>query len=212
MLKALEDEHLARSTLVIVGAKHGQSPIDVKKLHMLVGSTNPKVPAGQADVTDPTTLLTNGGVAMAQETADDVALIWLADQSQLSKALAVLNADVNNGNHARIEKIYAGNELKALFGDPAQGRTPDIIIQPIPGTIYSASKKKISEHGGFADDDTHVLLVVSNPMIQGKVVNVPVENKQVAPTILKALGLEPEKLEAVRKEGTRVLPGLGLED
>jgi hypothetical protein len=41
MLQALEDQHLTRSTLMIGGAKHGQSPIDVTKLHMLVGSTNP---------------------------------------------------------------------------------------------------------------------------------------------------------------------------
>jgi hypothetical protein len=32
--------------------------------------------------------------------------------------------------------------------------------------------------------------------------------KQVAPTILSALGLDPEALEAVRKERTGVLPGL----
>ena len=31
---------------------------------------------------------------------------------------------------------------------------------------------------------------------------------QVAPTILKALGLDPNALEAVRIEGTQVLPGL----
>jgi arylsulfatase A-like enzyme len=56
------------------------------------------------------------------------------------------------------------------------------------------------------------LLVVSNPKLERKVVDERVENKQVAPTILKALGLEPEKLEAVRNEGTRALPGLELKD
>jgi hypothetical protein len=208
MLQALDDQHLTRSTLFIVGAKHGQSPIDVTKLHMLVGSINPKLLAGHADVTDPIDILTNGGVAVAQETSDDIALIWLADQSQLTKALGLLESDRNFGNHARIEKIYAGEQLEDQFGDPAQGRAPDIIIQPIPGTIYSGSKKKIAEHGGFAEDDTHVLLVVSNPKFHGKVVSDRVENKQVAPTILKALGLEAEQLEAVRDEHTRALPGL----
>lgn len=212
MLDALEDQHLTRSTMVIVGAKHGQSPIDANKLHMLVGSTNPKVPTGQIDVTDPSVLLTNGGVSVAQETADDIALIWLKDQSQSSAALAVLESDRIHGNHARIEKIYSGEELVDKFGNPALGRTPDLIIQPLPGTIYSKSSAKIAEHGGFAEDDTHVLLVVSNPKLERKVVDDRVENKQVAPTILKALGLEPEKLEAVRNEGTRALPGLELKD
>jgi hypothetical protein len=31
---------------------------------------------------------------------------------------------------------------------------------------------------------------------------------QVAPTILKALGLDPSALDAVREEGTQVLPEL----
>ena len=43
------------------------------KLHMPIGSTKPKLNGGtRADVTDPPDLLTNGGVALAQETADDV--------------------------------------------------------------------------------------------------------------------------------------------
>jgi hypothetical protein len=35
-----------------------------------------------------------------------------------------------------------------------------------------------------------------------------VQTKQVAPTILKALGLDPASLQAVQKEGTQELPGL----
>jgi arylsulfatase A-like enzyme len=99
-----------------------------------------------------------------------------------------------------------------MWGDPAQGRTPDLIIQPIPGTIYSGSSKKLAEHGGFAHDDTNTLLIVSNPRLKGRVVDMPVTNMQVAPTILKALGLNPEALVAVRREGTRVLPGLARDD
>jgi Type I phosphodiesterase / nucleotide pyrophosphatase len=212
MLEELNDQGLTGKTLFIVGAKHGQSPIDVTKLHMKVGSTNPKVPAGQADVTDPIDLLTAAGVTVAQQTADDVALIWLTDHGQLAKAVAALEADRTHDNHARIQKIYAGEELVDQFGDPAQGRVPDIIIQPIPGTIYSKSAAKIAEHGGFAEDDTHVLLVVSNPKLRAKVVSDRVENKQVAPTILKALGLDADELDAVRDEHTRSLPGLGSRD
>jgi hypothetical protein len=35
---------------------------------------------------------------------------------------------------------------------------------------------------------------------------------QIAPTILKALGLDPRALNAVRREGTTILPGLELPD
>jgi hypothetical protein len=36
-----------------------------------------------------------------------------------------------------------------------------------------------------------------------------VENTQIAPTILSLLGLDPRALQAVRIEGTQVLPGIG---
>jgi len=37
-----------------------------------------------------------------------------------------------------------------------------------------------------------------------------VETAQIAPTILAVLGLDPQELVAVQKEGTQVLPGLGF--
>jgi hypothetical protein len=36
----------------------------------------------------------------------------------------------------------------------------------------------------------------------------PVETTQIAPTILRLLGLNPDELQAVRIEHTQVLPGL----
>lgn len=140
---------------------------------MLKGSSNLKVLPANKDVVDPIDLLQNGGVPVAQETADDVSLIWLADQTKLKSALA---------------------------------------LQPIPGTICSGSAEKIVEHGGFSAKDTHVMLVVSNPRLDAGKVHHPVANKQVAPTILKSLGLNPRDLQAVRMEHTSVLAGLEFED
>ena len=81
-------------------------------------------------------------------------------------------------------------------------------MQPNVGIVYTGSSKKHAEHGGFAQDDTNVMLLVSNPEMEPGVVTSFVETSQVAPTILKALGLDPKALEAVRKESTPVLPGL----
>ena len=55
---------------------------------------------------------------------------------------------------------------------------------------------------------TNVGLIVSNPALDPQVVKSPVATSQVAPSILRALGLETEALDAVRKEGTVVLPFL----
>jgi arylsulfatase A-like enzyme len=76
------------------------------------------------------------------------------------------------------------------------------------GAIYSLSKKKNAEHGGFADDDAHVGLLVASPALDAATVADEVRTKQVAPTVLRALGLDPKALDAVRIEGTRVLPEL----
>jgi arylsulfatase A-like enzyme len=64
----------------------------------------------------------------------------------------------------------------------------------------------LGDHGGFAHDDTNVLLLVEHPHFRPQTVSSPTTTAQVAPTILKALGLDPKALEAVRLEGTAVLP------
>jgi hypothetical protein len=64
----------------------------------------------------------------------------------------------------------------------------------------------IADHGGFGHDDTNVIMLVTNPSFSAQTVSTPVTTMQVAPTILKALGLDPSALDAVRKEGTAVLP------
>jgi hypothetical protein len=110
--------------------------------------------------------------------------------------------------------LLYGPALAAQFGNPATDpRTPDIIIQPIPGTIYSSSTAKVMEHGGFAEDDTHVALLtvnganVVNSTPVGATITTPVRTYQVAPTILSDLGLNPNQLDSVRTEGVQVLPG-----
>ena len=66
------------------------------------------------------------------------------------------------------------------------------------------------EHGGFAHDDTNVMMLLSNPDFTQKTVSADVGTNQVAPTILKALRLDPRNLDAVREEGTSVLPGFQI--
>src|SRR5262249_51918563 len=105
MLDSLATEQLLDKTLIIVGAKHGQSPIDITKLHMIFSAAHPN-PEAVLDVTDPADLLANGGVDVAFEVADDGALVWLKDQRQVSTAVAILEADQQGANTARIQKVY----------------------------------------------------------------------------------------------------------
>ena len=65
---------------------------------------------------------------------------------------------------------------------------------------------KLSEHGGFNEDDVHTALLLSMPGVEARNVKTNVSNQQVAPTIIKALGFDPNHLQAVQKEGITVLP------
>ncbi|AOK32422.1 MULTISPECIES: alkaline phosphatase family protein [Burkholderia] len=223
----LKQRGLSDSTVVIVTAKHGQSPSDHTKLvkngdtlTALLEANNFVDPNGNFGQNNTATGNLNDGsglVGTGFVQTDDVGLIWLRDPSQRDAVVAKLKANLGcnapgicaDGPQAY---ILSGAELARHFGDPALGRTPDIIVQPNPGVIYTSSKKKDEEHGGNAPDDSHLGLVVSYAGFhQGRTIAEPVLTTQVAPTILRALGLEPRSLQSVAQEGTRVLPGLGLE-
>lgn len=80
-----------------------------------------------------------------------------------------------------------------------------VLVTPDIGVTYSGSTKKLAAHGGFAHDDVNVMLLLSNPNFELKTVTAPVETLQIAPAILKALGLDPNQLQTVQKEHTPVL-------
>jgi predicted AlkP superfamily pyrophosphatase or phosphodiesterase len=213
MIDALKTEGLYESTLFIVTAKHGQSPINRANLNKpghfadLVAALpvpiDPSAAAAQAAIASANGCGT-GPCGFVQD--DDIALIWLADQKQTPAVAAYLNQHVKD---LFIDEVLAGSELKLKFNDPQQdNRTPDVIVQPNYGVVYTGSTKKDAEHGGFSFADTNVGLIVSNPSIRGRVVKSPVATSQVAATILLALEIDPNELESVRVEGTKVLPGL----
>ena len=209
MIDALKNQGIYDSTLFIVSAKHGQSPINPSKVNKpghfadlvagLPGASSD--PAAQAIAG--AAACTTGACGFVMD--DDVALIWLGDQSQTTAVASYLNA---NAKALFIDEVLAGKELQLRFNNPAKdNRTPDIIVQPTYGTIYTTSKKKIAEHGGMSFGDTNVGLIVSRPQMRRRILKTPVLTSQVAPTILHALGLDPEALKAVQVEQTPVLPG-----
>jgi hypothetical protein len=233
MVAELKAQGLFGATLIIVSAKHGQSPINFGKLQMEPKATqapdhtvvdpgnviNAPVDMVQSSFTNP-----NSGSTYAQSghlQTDDVGIVWLQPNGSADLTAAVESL-VNNAAkiHASTlppgtifrSNITSGPALAAIYGDPtvpgslAAARAPDIFIQPNEGVIYSGSKKKIAEHGGGAPGDTGVALLVSASFLGESVVDEPVQTKQIAPTILEVLGLNPQALQSVREEGTAVLP------
>jgi hypothetical protein len=209
MVAALKRNHLAESTLIVITAKHGQSPIDTNRVNKIPDYTPATLLANAGMIPDSESPLT-GGIG---PTEDDISQIWLKPGSDVEAAVKILE---DNAAIDGLGQIFYGPSLETMFnkaGVPPYGdsRTPDIIVQPNVGVIYSGSSHKQSEHGGFAHDDTNVILLVAGHGIKPRTVTSFVETAQVAPTILKALGLDPNALDAVRKEGTPVLPGLDLD-
>jgi hypothetical protein len=211
MVDALSAHGLLDSTLIIISAKHGQSPID--SAHYLGISTKP----GDPITTSPATILQNllpfsespanaNGIG---PTEDDISLIWLADSSQFRNAVQMLETQSPaTGNIAGIGEIFSGPGIGQLFNLPGlDPRSPDIIVTPNIGVTYSGSHAKLAEHGGFSHDDTNVMMLLSNPKFSANTVTSPVETAQIAPTVLLALGLDPTALQSVQQENTQVLPG-----
>jgi hypothetical protein len=215
MVNAIKDRGQYESTLIIITAKHGQSPIDPNLYQAVPGKTsNGLSPATlieeQLMAAMPPTENPNGtGVG---STEDDVSLLWLTSPSYTGQAVTLIE---KNASLVKLGQLYYGASLALNYDWPGLGtgldpRTPDIIVTPNVGVTYTGSATKLMEHGGFAHDDTNVMLLLSNPAFTPHTVYTGVGTNQVAPTILKALGLNPSALDSVQIEGTSVLPDVSL--
>jgi hypothetical protein len=189
MISELKKNGLLDQTLIIISAKHGQSPIDIQKRTAI----DDGLPASIV------------GAPYAFDISDDASLIWLKDPSQAAGVVTNLSKAANQ-TALGIQEIFAMQSLTNKFDSPSgDERTPDILLKLNTGVIFTTGSK-IAEHGGMNEDDVHVALLLSNPLLRSRQVKTAVQTQQVAPTILRVLGLEPERLDAVRREHTSVLP------
>jgi predicted AlkP superfamily pyrophosphatase or phosphodiesterase len=186
----LAAQGLADSTLIIVSAKHGQSPIDKKDRVAISDAPFQSVP---------------GFGTHGFEICDDEGLVWLEpelEKANYKAAEAYLKA---HAAELHIATLLDRTSLKALYEDPFHNtRVPDFIAVTDHGVICTGGTK-LAEHGGFSDDDRNVALLLSAPGIKPQVVETLSYTTQIAPTILSALGLDPALLEGVQKEETKVL-------
>src|SRR3954466_3998097 len=164
MVSELRDRGLLDSTLIIISAKHGNSPVDPATLRRID-------PAGITNIV-------NGVQAglVAQLSADTGPLLWLKDQSRTEEVVQRLKAGdpavTGIDASAPGQGVLWGAALAAVYPDPlTDSRTPDIILFAVPGTVYTppvATATKIADHGSFGEDDVHVALLVSNPQLPAK--------------------------------------------
>jgi hypothetical protein len=216
MVSALASRGLLNHTAIIISAKHGQSPMNVAAINRikdgqiinaLDAAWNHDHQGGNPNATP----------LVALGTDDDGMLLWLNDRSPAATEYArqfLLNYNDSTASidgkpvtSAGLTQIYAGAAAAQLIGVPlSDPRVPDVIGIAQYGVIYTGHQSKIAEHGGDHTEDRNVPILLSWPgAAGGTAVTKPVETTQIAPTILKLLGLNPAELEAVQIEGTQPL-------
>jgi hypothetical protein len=205
---------LTRDTVIILSAKHGQSPQTPSALTRI-----PDGPIIDALNAAWKSAHPSAGDLVAFAIDDDGVLMWLNDRSaaatSFAKAFLLGHSGVGNdisGNpkpytSSGLATVYAGADAAAFMGVPTgDARVPDVIGISQYGVVYTGKQGKIAEHGGDNPQDRDVPLVVSGAPIKAGVVTSPVETTQIAPTILSLLGLDPNALQAVQIEHTATLP------
>jgi hypothetical protein len=205
IVEGLKSAGIYNDTLLIITAKHGESPIDPTR-YVADGTNTPATLLAQAGLIPLSeSPLNNGGIGA---TEDDVSILWLKKGASVSTGVNILET---NATAIGLGEIYYGPTLALNYNAGGVGpgqdpRSPDIIVTPNVGVTYSGSTSMIGDHGGFAHDDNNVVLLVANPGFTAQTVSNATTTMQVAPTMVQALGLDPNALDAVRAEGTAVLP------
>ena len=100
MVAALKSNGIYESTLIIITAKHGQSPIDSARYLGISNST------GDPITTSPATILDGAGCLPTSEspsnptgigpTEDDVSLIWLNSSCTTASAVSMLRSSLSD--------------------------------------------------------------------------------------------------------------------
>jgi len=216
MLSALTARGLRSETAIIISAKHGQSPMnpaalnrisDGKIIDALNAAWNQDHQGGNANATP----------LVAFGVNDDGVILWLNDRSDTATTYvrqflqnyndASASVDGKPVTSAGLSQIYTGAAAARLIGAPHNDpRVPDVIGIAQYGVVYTGHHGKISEHGGDHTEDRNVPILLSwKGAHGGTAVTAPVETTQIAPTILKLLGLNPAELKAVQIEDTQPL-------
>ena len=219
------------NTAIIITAKHGQSPLDPNQLERI--KDGPIIDAINAAWT---AAHPGSGKLIVAGTDDDLWQSYLSVKTQAAAdfvksylwnhdALGVNYANTGAScpypvpttipagctlvHHSGLAQIYAGKEAARFFGVPySEPDYPDVFGRVQVGVVYTGGTK-IAEHGGDNPGDRDVPLLVYAPgTVRPSSSDRWVETTQVAPTILSLLGLDPRALDAVRIEGTEVLPGI----
>ena len=219
MVDELRSQGLVGSTAIIISAKHGQSPQDPNQLTRIDdtpiingvnaawAATHPERPAAgrlrhrrRRDHVVAVGPLAGRGATSSSTTCGRTRRPATRSSGGIADA-AALGAG----------KIYAGRAAARYFGVPVSDpRHPDVwgVVQHRRRLYRRQGQDRRTRRRKPGRPRR------ADPRLRSRrrtawAVRRPVETTQIAPTIIRLLGLDPDALQAVQIEGTRVLPGIG---
>jgi hypothetical protein len=216
MVAQIKAQGLASSTAIVITSKQGQAPTNPNDFKRINDAT---IVAG----VDAAWAKTHPHAAplVVYTSDDDVMLWWLSNRSQaaanFTRHYLLTHTAVGINIHGKrltvaasgLSKVYAGAAAAAYFGVPVSDPRHPVIFGIVQDGVIYADAPDIAQHGGASFQDLSVPILVLLPGLRhGATVSARVHMIQIAPTILALLGLNPDALQAVRIEHTRVLPGL----
>ncbi len=142
---------------------------------------------------------------VAQTAGGSTAMVWLNDRSQ-TRAVA----EVYSRAAARlgIRAVICEERLSLTLNAPqTDSRMPDILLEAQPGVVWTDTRG-IQGSGSTSDEATQVALLVSGAQLVARIDPTLVPTTQIAPLLLRALGLEKFDLDALHREHTPALPGI----
>jgi hypothetical protein len=195
IVRELKSKQLFDSTWIAVASPYGQSPMDRRQLALM--------PLGRIRSALEAKLPGN----VVHMSGGDAAMIWLRDSEKTVQAVTVLS---DAAPALGIQEIYWDGRPSLTLGSPAKdSRMPDIILQPRAGVIWTPQDTHaLMFHGGMLDQDTHVALMLSGVPLTGRSDPTYVPTTQLAPLLLRALGIEKFDLRALHVEHSPALPGI----
>jgi hypothetical protein len=199
VLRELKDKRLYDSTWIFVTAAYGQAPVDPRMFRAIPLARV----AAVANTVKPG--------AVTHISGGDAAMVWLSDPTL---APAIVKAYEARAAALGIQDVLFGARLALTLNPPGilagqDPRMPDIVLQPKLGVLWTApGDKTVTGYGGSLDQDTHVALLVSGAQLTGRRDPTWVPTTQIAPLLLRALGMEKFDLQSLHKEHTPALPGI----
>ncbi len=207
----------AHSTAIIITAKHGQSPLDSSQIKRI--KDGPIIDAINAAWT---ARHPGSGNLIVAGTDDDLWQSYLSVKTQQAADFVknyLWNHDAPavtySGNtitvpHSGLAKIYAGERGGALLRRAGVRSAPSRRVRVVPGRNHLHRRHEDRRARRLQSGRPRRADPGVRPRHRARRTSQHwVETTQVAPTILRLLGLDPDALKAVRIEGTQALPGIG---